>query len=117
MIKLKTGVRTSDLRSPGQRSRARKKKGGPKFQESDTEGTFELERRGPFVLYAHHARMNDLAQGIANEIGKPVVDDTGLKGRYEIHLDLANAIALAMLTATALNIKTEPSRPVTAHTR
>jgi len=41
------------------------------------------------VLNAHHARMLDLAQGISGEIGRPVVDATGLTGRYEIHMDLS----------------------------
>ena len=64
-------------------------KGGPKFQESPTEGTFVLERKNPVILNAHHARMIDLAQGISGEVGRPVVDDTGLQGRYEIHMDLS----------------------------
>jgi len=64
-------------------------KGGPKFQESPTEGTFVLERKNPVILNAHHARMSDLAQGISAEVGRPVVDDTGLTGRYEIHMDLS----------------------------
>jgi uncharacterized protein (TIGR03435 family) len=32
--------------------------------------------------------MSDLAQGISAEIGRPVIDATGLKGRYEIHMDV-----------------------------
>ncbi len=64
-------------------------KGGPKFQESTTEGSFTLERKIPVILNLHHARMSDLAQGISGEVRTPVVDATGLKGRYEIHLDLS----------------------------
>ena len=64
-------------------------KGGPKFQESATEGTFALDQTGAFMLAAHHARMTDLAQGISAEIARPVVDETGLKGRYEIRMNLA----------------------------
>ena len=64
-------------------------KGGPKFQESPTEGSFAIERNNPVILNAHHARMSDLAQGISGEVGRPVVDDTGLTGRYEIHMDLS----------------------------
>ncbi len=64
-------------------------KGGPKFHESPTEGQFVLERASPVILNAHHARMRDLAQGISGEIGRPVVDATGLTGRYEIHMDLS----------------------------
>jgi uncharacterized protein (TIGR03435 family) len=64
-------------------------KGGPKFQESATEGSFALERNNPVVLNWHHARMSDLAQGISGVARQPVIDDTGLKGRYEIHMDLS----------------------------
>jgi len=64
-------------------------KGGPKFQESTTDGAFVLERTNPVILIAHHARMADLANGISGEIGRPVVDATGLKGRYEIHMDVS----------------------------
>lgn len=64
-------------------------KGGPKFQESPTDGSFVLERTNPVVLIAHHARMQDLAEGISAEAGRPIVDDTGLKGRYEIHMDIS----------------------------
>ena len=63
-------------------------KSGPKFQASETEGTFVLERRPPAMLNAHHARMTDLAESISGEIGRPVVDETGLKGQYEIHMDV-----------------------------
>lgn len=63
-------------------------KGGPKFPAAPTEGSFVLERASPAVIDAHHARMADLGQGISGEIGVPVVDATGLPGRYEIHLDL-----------------------------
>lgn len=41
------------------------------------------------MLAAHHARMTDLAQGISAEIGRPVMDQTGLKGRYEIRMNFA----------------------------
>ena len=70
-------------------------KGGPKFEESATEGTFAMEQTGAFGLAAHHARMTDLAQGIGAEIGRPVVDETGLKGRYEIRMNLAPYAARA----------------------
>lgn len=63
-------------------------KGGLKMQESATEGTFLIEPRNGPVFIAHHARMADLAQGLADEAGRPVVDDTGLEGRYDIRMDL-----------------------------
>ena len=70
-------------------------KGGPKFQEAASEGTFVLERANPVILNAHHARMVDLAQGISGEIGRPVVDETGLKGHYEIHMDVTPYVSRA----------------------
>ena len=70
-------------------------KSGPKFQESATDGTFVLERNNPVILNAHHARMTDLAQGISGEIGRPVVDETGLRGRYEIHMDVTPYVTQA----------------------
>ncbi len=76
-------------------------KGGPKFQESATEGSFSMEQKGVAGLTAHHARAADLAQGIAREIGRPVVDETGLKGRYEIQMDLASYMARGADGATS----------------
>lgn len=63
-------------------------KGGPKFQESTTEGPSEIERTNPMLLAAHHISMKEVADRISQEIGRPVVDATGLKGRYEIRMDV-----------------------------
>jgi uncharacterized protein (TIGR03435 family) len=63
-------------------------KGGSKLQESTTEGSFSIEPRNGPLFVAHHARMADLANGIADEAGRPVIDATGLQGRYEIRMDL-----------------------------
>lgn len=70
-------------------------KGGPKFQEATGGGQFALQRTNNFVLTAHNARMADLAQGLSGEAGRVVVDETGLKGRYEIHMDLGPYIQRA----------------------
>ncbi len=63
-------------------------KSGSKLQESTTEGTFAIEPRNGPLFVAHNARLVDLANGIADEAGRPVVDATGLQGRYEIRMDL-----------------------------
>jgi uncharacterized protein (TIGR03435 family) len=63
-------------------------KGGSKLQESGDEGAFSIEPRNGPLFVAHHARMADLANGIADEAGRPVIDATGLPGRYEIRMDL-----------------------------
>lgn len=70
-------------------------KGGPKFQEAANDGSFTLERTNSLILMAHHARVADLAQGIASEIGRPVVDETGLTGRYELRVNLAPYVTRA----------------------
>ena len=70
-------------------------KGGLKAPESATEGTFSIEPRNGPVFVAHYARMADLAQGLSAEAGRPVVDATGLQGRYEIRMDLTPYIRRA----------------------
>ncbi len=65
---------------------------GPKFAESTTEGppVFDNKRQsGPPVLTAHRVTMADLAEKISEPLQKPVIDETGLKGRYEIKIDIA----------------------------
>jgi len=59
-------------------------KGGPKFSESTTEGpparrAFDMQRFS----------MSDVATWLSHGFGGPVVDATGLKGRYDLHLDMA----------------------------
>lgn len=70
-------------------------KGGPKFEQSQTDGSYALEQTGAFLLAAHHARMSDVAREISVEVGRPVVDETGLTGRYEIRMNLAPYAARA----------------------
>jgi uncharacterized protein (TIGR03435 family) len=61
-------------------------KGGPKFQESATEGR-PLFGGNNGRLTAERVTMSDLAEKISEPLGRPVIDATGLKGRYDIHLD------------------------------
>jgi len=68
-------------------------KGGPKFQESTDEGPPVFDRRGPTMLTAHRVTMKDLAIQISEPLGRPVIDETGLKGRYEIHIDISGYMA------------------------
>jgi uncharacterized protein (TIGR03435 family) len=68
-------------------------KGGPKFQESTTEGPSEIDRGSPEILTAHRITIAEVADRISTEAGRPVIDETGLKGRYEIHMDLSPYIA------------------------
>ncbi len=64
-------------------------KGGPKFHETTEPGEPVFDRGGPTTLTAHRVRMKDLAVRISEPLGRPVIDVTGLKGRYEIKLDVS----------------------------
>jgi uncharacterized protein (TIGR03435 family) len=61
-------------------------KGGPKFHESTTEGP-PLFSGNNGRLVAERVTMSDLAEKISEPLGRPVIDATGLKGRYDIHID------------------------------
>ena len=61
-------------------------KGGPKFHESTTEGAPLFSGNGG-RLVAERVTMQDLAEKISEPLGRPVIDATGLKGHYDIHLD------------------------------
>jgi uncharacterized protein (TIGR03435 family) len=64
-------------------------KGGPKFQESTDEGPPEFVNGGDRgTLVAHRVTMKDLAAQISEPLRRPVIDETGLKGRYEIRIDV-----------------------------
>ena len=64
-------------------------KGGPKFQESTDEGPPVFDKGGPTTLTAHRVTMKDLAIQISDPLRRPVIDETGLKGRYEIRIDVS----------------------------
>ncbi len=69
-------------------------KGGPKFSESAAEGPLTA-RQDKGVLAAQHASMNEFAKELSGKFfERPVVDATGLKGRYDINLDM-RALAAA----------------------
>ena len=70
-------------------------KGGPKFQESATDGPSEIERTNPALLAAHHISLGEIAEQISRELGRPVVDKTGLTRRYEIRMDLTPYVTRA----------------------
>lgn len=64
-------------------------KGGPKFQESKDEGPPVFDRGGPTTLTAHRVTMKDVAIQISDPLRRPVIDETGLTGKYEIRIDVA----------------------------
>lgn len=75
-------------------------KNGPKFKESEGEGDMELKPNGRAGITIHHATMAQLADMINSELGdspfmvRLVVDQTGLKGRYDFTIDMTNVMGI-----------------------
>jgi uncharacterized protein (TIGR03435 family) len=67
-------------------------KDGPKFKESTDEGPPEFTNAGRGMLVAHRATMAELADKLSDPLRRPVVDRTGLKGKYEIRIDITGFI-------------------------
>jgi uncharacterized protein (TIGR03435 family) len=64
-------------------------KTGPKFQQSPDDGPPDFVEGGNRgTLVAHRVTMSDLAAKISEPLRRPVIDETGLKGRYEIRIDV-----------------------------
>jgi len=66
-------------------------KSGPKFHESVGDGKTELKPL-PAGVAARFATMEDLANLLAGRVEAPVVDQTGLKGRYDFTIDVSSLI-------------------------
>jgi uncharacterized protein (TIGR03435 family) len=64
-------------------------KGGPKFSASATQGPMVIDQdKG--ALVARRGTMKDLAAELSTGLfDRPVVDATGLSGRYDIRIDMA----------------------------
>lgn len=67
-------------------------KDGPKFKESTDEGPPEFTNAGRGMLVAHRATMPELADKLSDPLRRPVIDQTGLKGKYEIRIDITGFI-------------------------
>ena len=64
-------------------------KGGFKMPESTEDGPPIFDRGGPTLLTAHHVTMKDFAEKVSEPLRRPVIDETGLKAKYEIKIDVA----------------------------
>jgi len=67
-------------------------KGGPKFRESETQGEMAMQPggRGKFNGTVQRISMSQAADFLSQApLGRPVVDETGLKGRYDISIDVS----------------------------
>jgi uncharacterized protein (TIGR03435 family) len=63
-------------------------KGGPKFSESKIDAP-PVPRNNHGVPVVEHISMGEFAGMLSKEIGsRPFIDDTGLKGRYDLRLDI-----------------------------
>lgn len=69
-------------------------KGGAKLQESSSEGppVFGKDSKRP-ALTAVRASMKDFVAQISGPLGRPVIDATGLVGRYDIRIDVTPFMA------------------------
>lgn len=70
-------------------------KDGPTFKESTDEGPPEFTNSGRGMLVAHRATMPELADKLSDPLRTPVIDQTGLKGKYEIRIDITGFIPAA----------------------
>jgi uncharacterized protein (TIGR03435 family) len=62
-------------------------KGGPKLHESKEDGPGVLQPRAA-ALVGQHASMQELADALSVAVRMPVIDETGLNGRYDFTVDL-----------------------------
>jgi uncharacterized protein (TIGR03435 family) len=65
-------------------------KGGPKFQESKTEGEFSAKPTSRTSASFEHAQVSQLVDLLIDVMRSPVVDETGLKGKYDVQVDMTS---------------------------
>lgn len=87
-------------------------KGGPKFSESTTEGPLTATQ-GPGGLKIQHVSMFELATELSGKLfDRPLVNATGLTGRYDIRLDptgvdAANGDRMDAMSAMMIALQTQ----------
>jgi uncharacterized protein (TIGR03435 family) len=74
------------LAKNGPRLHRATEKGPTQFAESVGEGLAHFGRN-KMLMVADHISMADLAEQLSDPLQRPVIDRTGLKGRYDIRLD------------------------------
>jgi uncharacterized protein (TIGR03435 family) len=62
-------------------------KSGLKFQQSTSEGPPTHGRDKDGAMVAQRVTMSDLAQELSGPLSRPVIDATGLKGRYDFRMN------------------------------
>ena len=69
-------------------------KNGPKVQESKTEGETSIEpNQRQMSVTIQRAPVSQLVEMLSNVLRAPVVDQTGLKGRYDLTVNIAKYAA------------------------
>jgi len=69
-------------------------KGGPKFAESTSEGEPDIKPdQNRLSISVKRAGVAQLVDGLVNVFRAPIVDETGLKGKYDITINVAKYVA------------------------
>jgi uncharacterized protein (TIGR03435 family) len=64
--------------------------GGPKFRKSTTDEPPFFGNDGRAGMLAKQVTMSEFASKISEPLGRPVIDATGLQGRYDIRIDVTS---------------------------
>ncbi len=68
-------------------------KNGPKFKESQSEGDSSVEPdQKTMTVVVHRTAISQLVEVLSNILRAPVLDETGLKGRYDVTIDAGKYI-------------------------
>src|SRR5260370_31906873 len=65
-------------------------KGGPKFKEPGDGGAYSISPDGVGGISFKNWSMDDLANWLASQMRRPVIDHTGLAGSFSFHANLFN---------------------------
>jgi uncharacterized protein (TIGR03435 family) len=67
-------------------------KNGPKFHESEGEGELAVEPTGKAAVSIRRAEVAQLVEMLEQVLRMPILDETGLKGHYDIAVDMSSYI-------------------------
>jgi uncharacterized protein (TIGR03435 family) len=67
-------------------------KNGPKFHESKSEGEFSVKPVSRTVATVERASVSQLVDLLTEVLRMPIIDETGLKARYDITVDMTSYV-------------------------
>jgi uncharacterized protein (TIGR03435 family) len=68
-------------------------KNGPKFKESASDGELNVQPdQGRMQVTVQRAPVSQLIEGLSQILRAPVIDETGLKGKYDVTINIAKYI-------------------------